>query len=115
MSYNKKEIEALASLEKTIELTDETSPAYASLIAARDDLKSRLSTVTVTPTPPNPYNSQGENTYRVEEEETAGWAEVDGEGNNSGLTKAEAQEVVQRLYDNGYAPNRIRIVVDGQR
>ena len=112
MSYNKKEIEALASLEKTIELTDETSPAYASLITARDDLKSRLSNVTVTPTPPNPYNSQGENTYRVEEEQTAGWAEVE---NASHLTKTEAQEVVQRLYDNGFAPNRIRIVVDGQR
>jgi len=112
MSYNKKEIEALASLEKTIELTDETSPAYASLISARDDLKSRLSNVTVTPTPPNPYNSQGENTYRVEEEQTAGWAEVD---NGSGLTKPEAQELVQRLYDNGYAPNRVRILVDGQR
>ena len=112
MSYNKKEIEALASLEKTIELTDETSPAYASLITARDDLKSRLSNVTVTPTPPNPYNSQGENTYRVEEEQTAGWAVVD---NGSGLTKPEAQELVQRLYDNGYAPNRVRILVDGQR
>jgi len=112
MSYNKKEIEALASLEKTIELTDETSPAYASLISARDDLKSRLSNVTVTPTPPNPYNSQGENTYRVEEEQTAGWAVVD---NGSDLTKPEAQELVQRLYDNGYAPNRVRILVDGQR
>ena len=113
MSYNKKEIEALASLEKTIELTDETSPAYASLISARDDLKSKLSNVTITPpTPPNPYNSQGEKTYRVEEEQTAGWAVVD---NGSNLTKAEAQEVVQRLYDNGYAPNRVRILVDGQR
>ena len=110
MSYNKKEIEALASLEKTIELTDETSPAYASLISARDDLKSKLSNVTITP--PNPYNPQGENTYRVEEEQTAGWAVVD---NGSGLTKPEAQELVQRLYDNGYAPNRVRILVDGQR
>ena len=110
MSYNKKEIEALASLEKTIELTDETSPAYASLISARDDLKSKLSNVTITP--PNPYNPQGENTYRVEEEQTAGWAVVD---NGSGLTKPEAQELVQRLYDDGYAPNRVRILVDGQR
>ena len=110
MSYNKKEIEALASLEKTIELTDETSPAYASLISARDDLKSKLSNVTITP--PNPYNPQGEKTYSIEEEQTAGWAVVD---NGSNLTKAEAQERVQKLYDNGYAPNRIRIVVDGQR
>ena len=110
MSYNKKEIEALASLEKTIELTDETSPAYASLISARDDLKSKLSNVTITP--PNPYNPQGEKTYRVEEEQTAGWAVVD---NGSNLTKVEAQELVQRLYDNGYAPNRVRILVDGQR
>ena len=69
--------------------------------------------VVVTPppvaTPPNPPK---ENTYRVEELSTVGWTQF-GDG---GLTKEEAQKQVTNLYDHeGYAPDRVRVVVDGQR
>ena len=55
------------------------------------------------------------NTYRVEEETTAGWTVVDPKETVK-LTKEEAQEKIDALIrTHGYAPDRIRVVVDGQR
>ena len=55
------------------------------------------------------------NTYRVEEETTAGWTVVDARETVK-LTKEEAQEKIDALIrTHGYAPDRIRVVVDGQR
>jgi len=63
-------------------------------------------------TPPKPYNPNAENTYKVEELSTVGWTQF-GKG---GLTKEEAQKQVTNLYDvEGYAPDRVRVVVDGQK
>ena len=55
------------------------------------------------------------NTYRVEEETTAGWTVVDARETVK-LTKEEAQEKIDALIrTHGYAPDRIRVVVDGQK
>jgi len=55
------------------------------------------------------------NTYRVEEETTAGWTVVDPKETVK-LTKEEAQEKIDALIrTQGYAPYRVRVVVDGQR
>ena len=53
------------------------------------------------------------NTYRIEEEVTTGWTLISDQTEN--LTKDKAKEVYQNLVDReGYNPNRLRIVVDGQ-
>ena len=63
-------------------------------------------------TPPKPYNPDAENTYKVEALSTVRRTQF-GKG---GLTKEEAQKQVSNLYDvEGYAPDRVRVVVDGQR
>ena len=55
------------------------------------------------------------NTYRIEEETTAGWTVVDPKETVK-LTKEEAQEKIDALIrTQGYAPYRVRVVVDGQR
>ena len=55
------------------------------------------------------------NTYRIEEETTAGWTVVDPKETVK-LTKEEAQEKIDALIrTHGYAPDRIRVVVDGQK
>ena len=53
------------------------------------------------------------NTYRIEEEVTTGWTLISDQTEN--LSKEKAKEVYQNLVDGeGYNPNRLRIVVDGQ-
>tara|TARA_Y100000356_G_scaffold61747_1_gene50308 strand:- start:794 stop:1180 length:387 start_codon:yes stop_codon:yes gene_type:complete len=53
------------------------------------------------------------NTYRIEEEVTTGWTLISDQTEN--LSKEKAKEVYQTLVDReGYNPNRLRIVVDGQ-
>ena len=53
------------------------------------------------------------NTYRIEEEVTTGWTLISDQTEN--LTKDKAKEIYQNLVDReGYNPNRLRIVVDGQ-
>ena len=55
------------------------------------------------------------NTYRIEEETTAGWTVVDPKETVK-LTKEEAQEKIDALIrTQGYAPYRVRVVVDGQK
>ena len=53
------------------------------------------------------------NTYRIEEEVTTGWTLISDQTEN--LSKEKAKEIYQNLDDReGYNPNRLRIVVDGQ-
>ena len=53
------------------------------------------------------------NTYRIEEEVTTGWTLISDQTEN--LSKDIAIEIYQNLVDReGYNPNRLRIVVDGQ-
>ena len=53
------------------------------------------------------------NTYRIEEEVTTGWTLISDQTEN--LSKDKAKEIYQNLVDReGYNPNRLRIVVDGQ-
>ena len=53
------------------------------------------------------------NTYRIEEEVTTGWTLISAQTEN--LSKEKAKEIYQNLVDReGYNPNRLRIVVDGQ-
>ena len=54
------------------------------------------------------------NTYRIEEETTAGWVVVDPK-DTVALTKEDAQSKIDSLLKSqGYAPDRVRVVVDGQ-
>ena len=43
-------------------------------------------------------------TYRIEEELTSGWTELD-----SNLTKDEASTKLSKLIEQGYNPNRLRV------
>ena len=43
-------------------------------------------------------------TYRIEEELTSGWAELD-----TNLTKDEASIKLKNLIEQGYNPNRLRV------
>ena len=53
------------------------------------------------------------NTYRIQEETTMGWTEIDEKYQN--LSKETAKEKYQLLLSSGeYNPNRLRLVVDGQ-
>ena len=53
------------------------------------------------------------NTYRIQEETTMGWTEIDEKYQN--LSKETAKEKYQLLLNSGdYNPNRLRLVVDGQ-
>tara|TARA_B100001287_G_scaffold222197_1_gene191378 strand:+ start:52 stop:426 length:375 start_codon:yes stop_codon:yes gene_type:complete len=53
------------------------------------------------------------NTYRIQEETTMGWTEIDEKYQN--LSKETAREKYQLLLNSGdYNPNRLRLVVDGQ-
>ena len=53
------------------------------------------------------------NTYRIEEEVTTGWTTISKQTEH--LTKAKAQEIYKNLIEReGYNPERLRFVVDGQ-
>ena len=52
-----------------------------------------------------------ENTYRVEEETTSGWTLAD--KNAQGLSRDGAKTIIDSLINDGAAPYRIRVVVDG--
>ena len=52
------------------------------------------------------------NTYRVEEETTSGWTLAD--KNAQGLSRDAAKNIIDSLINDGAAPYRIRVVVDGR-
>lgn len=48
-----------------------------------------------------------EQLYRIEEEGTNGWFQVD---NHQGLTKEQATQVLNQLFREGYNPQRLRVI-----
>ena len=48
-----------------------------------------------------------EQLYRIEEERTNGWFQIDNHGN---LTKEQATQILNQLFREGYNPERVRVV-----
>jgi len=48
-----------------------------------------------------------EQLYRIEEERTNGWFQIDNHGN---LTKQQATQILNQLFREGYNPESIRVV-----
>jgi hypothetical protein len=48
-----------------------------------------------------------EQRYRIEEESTSGWFLVN---NHQGLTKDQASQVLNGLFQEGYNPERLRVI-----
>ena len=93
------------------------------LVSVRDNIEKQIEALSIidetkdaylASTPPTIIQEKNmENTYRIEEEVTTGWVKIDDKTEN--LTKEKAKEIVANLIDReGYNPNRLRIVVDGQ-
>jgi len=93
------------------------------LVSVRDNIEKQIEALSIidetkdaylASTPPTIIQEKNmENTYRIEEEVTTGWVKID--DNTENLTKEKAKEIVANLIDReGYNPNRLRIVVDGQ-
>ena len=93
------------------------------LVSVRDNIEKQIEALSIidetkdaylASTPPIITQEKNmENTYRIEEEVTTGWVKID--DNTENLTKEKAKEIVANLIDReGYNPNRLRIVVDGQ-
>jgi len=54
------------------------------------------------------------NTYRIEEQVTTGWVQIDNELTQ--LSKEEATKKIRQLIDHeSYNPSDLRVVVDGQK
>ena len=54
-----------------------------------------------------------ENTYRIEEEVTSGWVKVSDQTEH--LPRDKAKEIISNLIDReGYNPDKLKLVVDGQ-
>ena len=93
------------------------------LVSVRDNIEKQIEALSIidetkdaylASTPPTITQEKNmENTYRIEEEVTTGWVKISEETEH--LVKDKAREIVQNLFDReGYNPNRLRIVVDGQ-
>tara|TARA_B100001778_G_scaffold134368_1_gene110696 strand:+ start:67 stop:456 length:390 start_codon:yes stop_codon:yes gene_type:complete len=93
------------------------------LVSVRDNIEKQIEALSIieetkdaylASTPPTITQEKNmENTYRIEEEVTTGWTLISDKTEN--LTKEKAKEIVANLIDReGYNPNRLRIVVDGQ-
>ena len=93
------------------------------LVSVRDNIEKQIEALSIidetkdaylASTPPTITQEKNmENTYRIEEEVTTGWVKISEETEH--LVKDKAREIVQNLIDReGYNPNRLRIVVDGQ-
>ena len=85
------------------------------LVSVRDNIEKQIEALSIIDEK-KPITSQETtmaNTYRIEEEVTTGWTIISDQTKN--LTKEKASEVYQTLINrDGYNPNRLRIVVDGQ-
>ena len=96
------------------------------LVSVRNDIEKQIEALSLIEESKNAYSASippitpnitkednMANTYRIEEEVTSGWVRVGKETEH--LPKEKAKEVLQNLIDReGYNPNRLRIVVDGQ-
>ena len=92
------------------------------LVSVRDNIEKQIEALSIiedsksaymASTPITTQETIMANTYRIEEEVTTGWTLISDQTEN--LTKDKAKEIYQNLVDReGYNPNRLRIVVDGQ-
>ena len=92
------------------------------LVSVRDNIEKQIDALSIiedtkqvftasTPVAPIPPKRM-ENTYRIEEETTVGWAGIDDKYNN--LSKEKAKESYDQLLSTGdFNPSRLRLVVDG--
>ena len=94
----------------------------ADLVSVRDNIEKQIEALSIiedsksaymASTPIITQETTMANTYRIEEEVTTGWTLISDQTEN--LSKEKAKEIYQNLVDReGYNPNRLRIVVDGQ-
>ena len=92
------------------------------LVSVRDNIEKQIEALSIiedsksaymASTPITTQETIMANTYRIEEEVTTGWTLISDQTEN--LSKEKAKDVYQNLVDReGYNPNRLRIVVDGQ-
>ena len=92
------------------------------LVSVRDNIEKQIEALSIiedsksaymASTPIITQETTMANTYRIEEEVTTGWTLISDQTEN--LSKEKAKEIYQNLVDReGYNPNRLRIVVDGQ-
>ena len=83
------------------------------LVSVRDNIEKQIEALSIIDEQKTIQETIMANTYRIEEEVTTGWTLISDQTEN--LTKEKAKEVYQNLVDReGYNPNRLRIVVDGQ-
>ena len=92
------------------------------LVSVRDNIEKQIEALSIiedsksaymASTPIITQETTMANTYRIEEEVTTGWTLISDPTEN--LSKEKAKEIYQNLVDReGYNPNRLRIVVDGQ-
>ena len=92
------------------------------LVSVRDNIEKQIEALSIiedsksaymASTPIITQETTMANTYRIEEEVTTGWTLICDQTEN--LSKEKAKEIYQNLVDReGYNPNRLRIVVDGQ-
>ena len=92
------------------------------LVSVRDNIEKQIEALSIiedsksaymASTPIITQETTMANTSRIEEEVTTGWTLISDQTEN--LSKEKAKEIYQNLVDReGYNPNRLRIVVDGQ-
>ena len=92
------------------------------LVSVRDNIEKQIEALSIiedsksaymASTPIITQETTMANTYRIEEEVTTGWTLISDQTEN--LSKEKAKEIYQNLVDReGYNPNLLRIVVDGQ-
>ena len=92
------------------------------LVSVRDNIEKQIEALSIiedsksaymASTPIITQETTMANTYRIEEEVTTGWTLISDQTENLSIEKAK--EIYQNLVDReGYNPNRLRIVVDGQ-
>ena len=92
------------------------------LVSVRDNIEKQIESLSIIEDSKSAYMASTPiitqetimaNTYRIEEEVTTGWTLISDQTEN--LSKEKAKEIYQNLVDReGYNPNRLRIVVDGQ-
>ena len=83
------------------------------LVSVRDNIEKQIEALSIIDEQKPIQEKIMANTYRIEEEVTTGWTVISDQTEN--LSKEKAKEIYQTLIDrDGYNPNRLRIVVDGQ-
>jgi len=117
---------ALANINSTFQILSD-NPSFdvigSNLSAVKLILENQLSesNVTITPEPPvevapvaiPPRKKAKANTYSVLVNDTTGW--IPASDNSTKLSKVDANQQYLNLMDvEGYAPDRIKIVADGQ-